>query len=161
MGRGLYDAFEIGFGEYRYNPLSEFVGGATFGDARAGSRFGQRCVAVRGDFASFSKRLHVKVRSGSYYVNTFKHPNYRHKFVVFPDSAIKERVRITPQGSSQADIKEANARFGKPRDYDWRKEYGAPCTWHHDNVRGQMYLVPADLHNKVKPHTGGAKIRHE
>ncbi|MBX3110312.1 MAG: HNH endonuclease [Fimbriimonadaceae bacterium] len=156
MGRGLYDAFDFGIGDHRFNPLDRFAVGSG-----SKSRFHQRRIGVGGGSANFSARIHIKVKSGSYHVNVFRSPKYKHKFVVFPESAIKEKVRITPQGNSDADIAAANARFGKSRRYNWVNEYGVPCTWHHDNVRGRLYLVPSDLHNRVKPHIGGGKTWYE
>jgi YD repeat-containing protein len=132
---------------------------------QANSRFGQRIIRVGGVVGNFAARLHIRVPSGNYYVKSYRVTGRSHKFVIFSENAIKypsgKPMRITPQGNSAADIAEANRRCGKPRDYDWSAEYGAPHTWHHDHVRGRMYLVPRDLHDVVKPHIGGAKTWYE
>jgi len=153
--RGLYDSFFIGVPgtDVGLNPLDVFANAG-------GSRFGQRIIRVGGRVGRFSERLHVNVASGSYYVNKFVHPKYRRAFVIFPDSAIKRTVRIKPRGGPEADKAAANKRFGKPAKYNWEEELGVPHTWHHDNVRGRMYLVPSDLHQAVG-HVGGAKVWYE
>lgn len=84
------------------------------------------------------------------------------KVVVFPKSAIRADVRITPNGPGdvgrQLDIDDANLAMGKPRGYDWSHEFGEPHTWHHDTRRGVMQLVPRELHHQTIPHIGGNKL---
>lgn len=152
MLRGLHNACEIGipFTDISAHPLDALAGAV-------GSRFSQRRIRVNGSYANFTERIHVKVPSGSDYVNKFKHPQHTHPFVIFPESAIQcAPITITPAGNPRQDTRAANRKFDKPDDYTWEIECGCPCTWHHDNRRGVMILVPTDLHREVVPHTGGA-----
>ncbi|WP_197527979.1 HNH endonuclease [Posidoniimonas polymericola] len=91
-------------------------------------------------------------------VKVFRHPKYG-RLIQFGDAAIKRKVKIKPTGNPRADYAAANRELGKPAGYDWTKEPGInePMTWHHDNKKGWMHLVPFSVHDKIG-HSGGAKI---
>jgi hypothetical protein len=152
IGRGLKDAFDVDipFTDISVNPLDSLASSSIRGSAR-------RVGNVHG---RVPRHTHT-IRDGQWAVYVFQHPNYRDPFIRFNQAAIRDTINITPQGNSKLYTRHANKVRGKPKDYDWSSEYGEPHTWHHDNVRGRMYLVPTRLRRRVNPHVGGGKTWYE
>lgn len=68
--------------------------------------------------------------------------------VRFPDDAIRKVVKGIPMTDSASEIAAANRRCGVPGNHKWIID-GVPHTWHHSHVRGELHLVPTDLHQAI------------
>ncbi len=135
IGKGLYDAFEIGFGNYKINPLD------AFGDSK-----GPRTKTKKTPHGL--SRLSKIYTVDGYSATAYSNPKSSRNFVVFDKAAVKREVKVSVS-TRPAERAEANRLCGfKSNPPGW--------VWHHHSwKRGTMQLVPERLHQLVA-HIGKA-----
>jgi hypothetical protein len=131
--KGIYDTFEFGVGDYKFNPF-DHVGGSSSSGKTSKSR-----IDTRRGVAHMSGRISVD----GYHANVYARPGGGRDYVLFDDNAVQRtvRVNVTNRAQERADANRL-AGFADKAPDGW--------VWHHHSTRrGIMQLVPKGLHQRV------------